>query len=168
MIGRAVTVHVAVKLPPGRTDGVSRTGLPSSIQPSGTWSCTLAAISGDVPSLTRLVETVNGRAARLAQGFAHRAVPVEGGAVLVEAVVVLEVVDAPVDPRPRVDVLVVEAGGVARARVRAGGRVDAELQALGVDVVGQSLDTAGKANSVGLQSASVSRSRAIQQSSMLT
>ena len=57
------------------------------------------------------------------------------GAAGVVAVVVLEVVHAPAGERVRVLLLVAEAAGVARTGGGAGTLVDAQLEALAVDVV---------------------------------
>ena len=78
-----------------------------------------------------------------AQGLAHAAVEIDAahpeGLV---AVVVLEEIDAPVGEGPRVLLLVAVARGLARAGPGARRRVEAELQALRVDVLGERGDAA--------------------------
>src|SRR6185295_2687960 len=66
------------------------------------------------------------------------------------APVVLEVIDAPCCVLARILEFVAAAAGSSCASLGAGVGVDTELQALGVDIVGDGLDAVGKRLGVGL------------------
>ena len=91
---------------------------------------------------TPLAHGVEDGAARLVQGIAHDGIALLGGARIGVAVVVLQVVDAPLGVGLCVDLLVAEGAGATLARVGAGVAVQTELHALGVGVVSKSLDAA--------------------------
>src|SRR5262249_50280537 len=100
--------------------------------------------------LAPLADGEHDRPAGGGQRVPHPGVPLLRGAALVVAVVVLQVVHAPVGGRLRVHLLVVQrAGHGVRAGPGAGAGVDAELQATGVHVVGERLDPAGERGRVG-------------------
>ena len=110
--------------------------------------------------LTPLAKAEHDRPARRGERVAHRLVALDGRAQLVVAVVVFEIVDAPPGERRRVRHLVVDTRRSLLARHGAGRRVDADLEALGVDVVGQPLHAVRKTRRVGRQVAQrVSRRR---------
>ena len=61
-----------------------------------------------------------------------------------EAVVILEVIDAPLSKLPGVIELVLKASGIPGAGVHAAAGIDAQLQAAGVDIVRVSFDSVRK------------------------
>ena len=112
---------------------------------------------GPLPRLARppLADAVDDVATRCLERVPHRGVALDvlllGRAALVEAVVVLEVVDAPVGEGLRVDLLVAEAARVAGARHGARVLVDPELESQRVHVVGGAVDAARELHRVGHQ-----------------
>src|SRR6185369_7026559 len=100
----------------------------------------VADVLGPLPRLVLapLADAVHDRGAGLAQRGPRLRVPLDGGHALVVAVVVLEVGDAPLGERLRVDVLepepAREPGAVTGLGASTG--VDAELETLAVHVVG--------------------------------
>src|SRR5262249_43529951 len=97
----------------------------------------------------------NHRAAGGGHGLAHRGVLLllNGDVVVGGAVVPLDVVDAPRGEGHRVLHLVILGAGPMAAGLGAAVAVDAELQALVVNVVGDGLDAVGKRRRVRLQRA---------------
>ena len=80
----------------------------------------------------------------LLEGVGHGGVSDLGVAAVGVAVIVLEVVDTPGGVGVDIDLLVTEGTGSASAGLVASIGVDAELEALGVDVVGESLHAGGE------------------------
>ena len=80
----------------------------------------------------------------LLEGVGHGGVSDLGVAAVGVAVIVLEVVDTPGGVGVGIDLLVTEGTGSASAGLVAGIGVETELEALGVDVVGESLHARGE------------------------
>ncbi len=80
----------------------------------------------------------------LLEGVGHGGVSDLGVAAIGVAVIVLEVVDTPGGVGVGIDLLVTEGTGSASAGLVAGIGVETELEALGVDVVGESLHARGE------------------------
>ena len=102
-------------------------------------------------ALSPLADAEHDVAARVLQGVGHALVASAcRGAVLRRvAIVVFQVVDPPRCERASVLLLEAQAGGPSTAGKLGGVAVDAELQALGVHIVGQCLDAVGKFLGVG-------------------
>src|SRR6266545_1972326 len=86
-----------------------------------------------------LADRIDDRPAGGAQRVAHGGVPADvvrpAAVAVVVAVVVLEVVDAPLGERLRVDILEAQAAGISGAGGRAGVAIQAELETALVHVV---------------------------------
>jgi hypothetical protein len=114
-----------------------------------------ADVAAPQPRVVRapFADAVDDVAAGRGECVAHRLVPLDRRDALVVAVVVLQIVDPPVGEGLGVDLLVSEAGRQPLAGRGAGRGVDAELESLRVDVVGEGRDPVREVDRIRLESA---------------